>query len=84
MEKRVAIHMDENELKLQIDQLLRDVTGLLQDPTEHFDGDAKADWVRQLRASAAVCREKGWSVAERTLERKAEQVADKSAATDTH
>jgi hypothetical protein len=72
--------MDENELKVQFDQLLRDVTGLLQDPNHHFEGEAQADWIRRLERAAALCREKGWSVAERTFEFRAKQVAANSQA----
>jgi hypothetical protein len=73
----VAAPMDEDELKAQIDQLLRDVTGQLQDPNKHFAGDERANLIRRLRESAADCRQRGWSVAERTLELRAEQLAAK-------
>jgi hypothetical protein len=71
---RGVCNMDENEVKTQIDHLLREVTALLTDQTHRFNDGTRDSWIKQLRESAAVCREKGWSVAERTLEHNAELV----------
>ena len=66
--------MDDNELKSRFDQMLREVSDLMDNPQHRFDLESRESWIRQLKESAAVCREKGWSVAERTFEHQAEQV----------
>lgn len=66
--------MTDNETKSRLDQMLREVSDLLDAPEHRFDSVSRESWVRQLKESAAVCRGMGWSVAERTFEHKAEQV----------
>lgn len=66
--------MNETETKSRFDQMLREVSGLLDTPGHRFDPASRESWVRELKESAAICRGKGWSVAERTFEHKAEQV----------